>query len=355
MFGALQPVSYTLQPGRVQITREAPGGLSTASGDIEPRSLLRVAAIIVNWHSNALLARCLEQLARQTIPFARILVVDNASQPRPVLPSACAAELILLDTNTGFARGNNLAVALIPDCDWVALVNPDAFLDEHWLEHMVAAVSRHPEAGSFACKLVQDGERTLLDGVGDVYHISGLCWRSGHGHALSYANLNEIEIFSPCAAAALYRRDVFTEVGGFDEDFFCYVEDVDLGFRLRLARYASVFVPLALAFHVGSATSGGRRSAFAVYHGHRNLVWCYVKNMPLSLFLLFLPWHVLANLASVLVYAMRGMGGTICRAKWHAILGLPVMWKRRREVQGARRAGAWAIWRSLDKRFLLWR
>ena len=96
------------------------------------------------------------------------------------------------------------------------------------------------------------------------------------------------EIFAPCAAAALYRRAAFLEAGGFDEHFFCYMEDVDLGFRLRLLGYRCGYAPAAIVHHVGSGTTGAR-SPFTVYHGHRNLVWTYVKNMPTPWFWLYLP------------------------------------------------------------------
>jgi GT2 family glycosyltransferase len=86
----------------------------------------------------------------------------------------------------------------------------------------------------------------------------------------------------------LYRRSALIELGGFDEDYFCYVEDVDLGFRLRLAGHQCLYIPSSIVHHVGSGSTGGKNSDFAVYHGHRNLVWTYVKDMPGFLFWLFL-------------------------------------------------------------------
>ena len=104
----------------------------------------------------------------------------------------------------------------------------------------------------------------------------------------------EGEIFSPCAAAALYRRSAFLEVGGFDEDFFCYMEDVDLGFRLRLRGYAAVFVPQAIV----EDASENRRNDLAVYHGHRNLVWCFFKKMPATLLLILCVPHLFQTLCA---------------------------------------------------------
>ena len=193
---------------------------------------------------------------------------------------------------------------------------------------------------------------SVLDGRGDAYHVSGLAWRIDHGaHAVSHS-VAVSEVFSPCAAAALYRRSALLEVGGFDEDFFCYVEDVDLGFRLRLAGHKALYVPDAVVHHVGSGMTGGQHSNFAVYHGHRNLVWTYVKNMPVLLFWLFLPLHVAMNLVTLVVFTLRGQGRVIWRAKWDAIKGLRKMWWKRQAIQSTRMATVREIWRYLDKQIV---
>jgi GT2 family glycosyltransferase len=147
----------------------------------------------------------------------------------------------------------------------------------------------------------------------------------------------------------LYRRQALVGVGRFDEDYFCYVEDVDLGFRLRLAGHKALYVPDAVVHHIGSATTGGQQSDFVVYHGHRNVVWTFVKDMPGLLFWLLLPLHVLMNLASILWFALRGRGGVILRAKRDALLGLPKMWRKRQAIQAARTATMREMWRMMGK------
>ncbi|MDP5238443.1 glycosyltransferase family 2 protein [Uliginosibacterium sp. 31-16] len=313
----------------------------------------RVAALIVNWRSAAVLQRCLAALAGQMRPFDRVLVVDNdpdCAEPLPIWSGASAFMVLRMEANLGFAAANNHGLGLCADCDYVALINPDAFLAADWLERMLDAANRYPGAGSFASQLVQDGDPSRLDGLGDAFHFSGAAWRTGHGELVREAG--EEEIFSPCAAAALYRRQAVLDVGGFDERFFCYMEDVDLGFRLRLAGWASVLIPSAVANHVGSATTGGKRSPFAVYHGHRNMVWCYVKNMPGPLLWLCLPAHLLMNLAVVCLYALRGQGLNILRAKRDVLRGIPAIWRERRVIQSKRKVSCREIWRVLDKR--LW-
>ncbi len=216
----------------------------------------------------------------------------------------------------------------------------------------MSSAQRNPEFHVFGSKLVNASDPMLLDGEGDAYHVSGLVWRMGHGAPVPAVAENEREVFSPCAAAALYRRSALLEAGGFDEDYFCYVEDVDLGFRLRLAGHRCLYVPLSVAHHVGSGTTGGRHSDFAIYHGHRNLVWTFVKDMPGLLFWLLLPLHVLLNLVSVIWFVLRGRGGVILRAKRDAVLGLPKMWRKRQQIQKMRLASIGDIWRVLDKRLL---
>lgn len=313
----------------------------------------RSAAIVVSWNGLEFVARCLAALAVQTRSFDKVIVVDNGSDRIESLPPwAGPGEFLLerLGENRGFAAANNHGLALCADCEYVALVNPDAFLAPDWLAQMLDAAARYPRSASFASLLLQDLNPSRLDGIGDVYHSSGLAWRVGH--ASPVVEVVECEVFSPCAAAALYRRQAVADVGAFDEAFFCYMEDVDLGFRLRLAGRSSVLVPSAIARHVGGASSGGRRSRFEVYHGHRNLVWTFVKDMPGLLFWLLLPLHVALNLVSIVWFALRGQGRVILRAKWDALLGLPRMWRKRQQIQAARVASVGAIWRVLDKRLL---
>jgi GT2 family glycosyltransferase len=317
--------------------------------------MMAVTVIIVNWNSWDILSRCLEKLKIQTFQNFNVLVIDNASdQPVPdgLLARYPNVMLIQNQSNLGFAAANNQAIALLGDSEWVVLLNPDAFPEPDWLQQLINAAEENPDSSMFASRQLMDADFHLLDGDGDAYHISGLVWREGHGQRVEETKDEPREIFSPCAAAALYRRDALISVGGFDEDFFCYVEDVDLGFRLRLMGHRCLLVPSAMVHHIGSATSGGQQSDFAVYHGHRNLVWTFVKNVPGALFWLLLPLHLALNLVSVVWFSLRGQGGIILRAKWDAIKGLPRMWAKRKKIQAARVASVRDILRVLDKRLI---
>lgn len=313
--------------------------------------LAGVAVIIVNFNSGALLSECLRHLRAQTRRPEQIIVVDNASRDGSadrLEQDYPEAELVRLERNLGFAAANNLAARRAGEVEWLALLNPDAFPEPDWLERLLAAAAAYPDCASFGARLVDAGDPSRLDGTGDVYHVSGLAWRRDHSRPLAEGEGEAGDIFAPCAAAALYRRAAFFQAGGFDEDYFCYFEDVDLGFRLRLLGHGCRYVPDAVVRHVGSAVTG-RRSAFSLYHGHRNLVWTWCKNMPGSLLCLYLPQHLLLNLGAVLWYALRGQGRTLLRAKWDALCGLPRCWRQRRAIQAGRRISSGSLRRAMSR------
>lgn len=318
-----------------------------------------VTVVIVNFNGGEHLLRCLSCLADQETPPERIVLFDNCSTDGSAAAARewvardgrLAARLEQIDSavNAGFAAANNRAVEGCTT-EFVALLNPDAFPDPGWLTALVTAARQHSEAAAFGSWQRLDGRPGLLDGVGDVYHISGVAWRDGHEKTRGERYEPDAEIFSACAAAALYRRQAFLEVGGFDEDFFCYFEDVDLGFRLRLAGHTARAVAAAGVSHMGYTSAGGRRSDFAVYHGQRNLVWCFVKNVPFPLLVMLLPGHVALLLYDLVLFTLRGCGAVVVSAKWHAIVGLPKFLGKRRAVQAMRRATCRDIWRIMDHR-----
>ena len=309
-----------------------------------------VTVIIVNYNGGEMICKCLAALQEQSFQDFLTVVVDNNSTDGSVASirkNHPNVVVLPLDKNLGFAGGVNYALRECHLGPWVALLNPDAFPTEDWLSNLVASGLQHPEYAAFGSRMFSDLDQRQLDGVGDVYHVSGLPWRRGHGCANSKRHDQEKEIFAPCAAAALYRTSVLKEIGPLDEDFFLYVEDVDLGFRLRLAGYRALYVPTAHIRHLGSAFVG-KHSEFQIYHGHRNLVWVFVKNMPGMLFWTFLPLHILLNIATLGWLALRGQGAATMRAKRDAIMGIPHFWKKRAQIQANRKVSAWNILHQLS-------
>ena len=311
----------------------------------------RVAVIIVNYNGGDMLLRCLGDLQRQTWPADRVIVVDNASADDSMRRAEQAypwIEAVRLPRNVGFASGNNIGAAHARECEWIACLNPDAYADADWLANLMRAALAHPEFAFFGSKLILSERRDWLDGTGDIYHVSGAAWRRDHNRRVDRGHHASGEIFAPCAAASLYRHDAFDIVGGFDDDYFCYFEDVDLAFRMRLRGYRCYYVADAVVYHLGSAITGDK-SPFTTYHGHRNLVWTFVKNMPLPLLAAYLLSHLFLNLASIVLYTFKGQPLVILRAKRDAILGLPAAWRKRQTIQAHRTVSCWSLFRLMEK------
>jgi GT2 family glycosyltransferase len=315
---------------------------------MEPAALV----IVVNWNSGRHLPACLQALAAQSEPNFRAVVVDNASddgsQAAVVALGDDRFSLVQLDANTGFAHANNVGARHAAGTEFLALLNPDAVPAPDWLAQLLAAARAFPQAGAFGSHLIAAENHQVSDGTGDRYHFSGRAWRRDHGVALQRSTRDAGEIFAPCAAAALYRRAAWEQAGGFDEQFFCYMEDVDLGFRLRLLGWQARHVPTSVCYHAGSAITG-RHSDFSTYYGQRNLVWTFVKNMPSWLFWLLLPVHLLLNLLAPFAFVRRGQWRLVLRAKADALRQWRSIWNKRRSVQAQRRVGVASVWRMLDK------
>jgi GT2 family glycosyltransferase len=299
-----------------------------------------ISIIIVSWNSARQLPRLLDCISSQTIQDFEVILVDNGSldggineleQKYPQL----ALHIERLPSNLGFALANNRGARLACGT-WLALLNADAFPEPNWLENLLKAAQQSTEFSFFSSRQIQANQPELLDGSGDEYHVSGLAWRRFYNYPSEKYGFKEEEVFSACGAAAFYSRDDFLSVGGFDESYFSYFEDVDLSFRLRLAGKRCLYVPQAVVYHIGSASSG-KLSDFVIYHGHRNLVWTYFKNMPGTLFWYYLPLHLLMNLFFIFSFALKGRGTAILRAKIDAFSRLPDIIRTRRQIQSSRR------------------
>lgn len=260
--------------------------------------------IIVNYNAGKYLRPCVESLLDQTLTNFQCILVDNGStdgslETLPELDDRF--EIIKAGENLGFAVANNRAVEHATG-PWIALLNPDAFARPNWLQNGLAARTILPNTAMVGSTQYLALEPDRFDGLGDEYHAFGVAWRAGFNKPAEAVITREA--FGPCGAGAFYDRKVFEDLGGFDESFFCYHEDVDLAFRMRLAGYRCVQSADTIIDHVSSAISG-RASEFAVYHGTRNRIWTFFNNMPVPLlFVLTIP-HLLSNLAFLCASTLR--------------------------------------------------
>lgn len=312
-----------------------------------------ISVIVLNWNGAEHLPRCLQALAAQTWRDFETLVADNASTDGSVdgldamYPEV---RLVRFTRNLGFATANNAAAALARG-RWLAFLNNDAFPDPAWLEQLALAVERHPEAAVFASRLVDSTDPTRIQAAGDAIHVSGAAWPLTNGIPAAATGSQDEEVFSACAAAALVERRAFHQIGGFTEAFVSHLEDVDLGFRLRLRGYRCIYAPLAVAAHVGSA-SYGRESERTVYQVQRNLVWMYAANMPGRLVWKYLLAHLAANIFFTVFYTLKGRGRAVWRAKLDALRGLPAALARRKIIQSQRKVDPQVIEACMDRGLL---
>ncbi|MCQ8185999.1 glycosyltransferase family 2 protein [Parvularcula maris] len=291
-----------------------------------------VSVIIVNYNGGEALQRCLAALATQTLVPDEVFLVDNASQDGSGEEAARAFPSITYlpqDQNLGFAAGNNVAARQAKG-DWLALLNPDAYPEPDWLAELVEGTRRHPDAVAFGSLQLMAEDLGRIDGAGDCFHALGSPYRGHHGWPRE-AEPPEGFVLSPCAAAALYRRDAFEAAGGFDERFFCYSEDVDLGMRLFAQHGPAVHLPKAIVLHEGSKITG-RISPFTIYHGHRNRLWAWAKNAPPLLFWGLMPAQALLTLFLGLSFLRRGVAGAYLRGVRDALRSLPAMRRARRPL-----------------------
>lgn len=237
-----------------------------------------VTVVVPTWNGGEMLGRCLGALRRQVLSPARIVVVDNGSTDRSdeVLAGFPEADVIRFERNRGFAAAVNAGIGA-SDTELVALLNNDAEAESGWLEASVAALEGE-RVGMVASKIVDADDAGRIDGIGLEVGAGGDPRQIARGEPDGPAFASPREVFGPIAAAALYRREVFEEVGLFDERFFAYLEDVDLAWRARRAGWRCAYAPDALVRHrrASSARRMPRRVRYLLWRNH---VWLMAKNM----------------------------------------------------------------------------
>jgi GT2 family glycosyltransferase len=300
--------------------------------------LLTVA--IATFDAQGLLAGVLDSLERQTIADRlHVVVVDDGSSDDTVAwmrEHRPGVELIAHQRNLGVTRSLNECLGLARG-EFVALLNNDVELEPDCLELLVEELRVYPQAAASTPKLLDFHQRDHLDGAGDLYTQWGTATRRGHGE-LDRGQYDRPEaIFGVCAAVAVYRRSAVQLVGGLDEDFFAYLEDVDWSMRALLAGYECRYQPAAVAYHMGSATLGKGPSDFNLYHVWRNGLWIIVKDLPLGVMIRKAPQLLLGQVWQLSIALRNRRLTTWLRAYRDAIAGIPRMRVRRGEIQ-ARRA-----------------
>jgi len=288
-----------------------------------------ISIIIVNFNGLRYLGPCLSSLEKQSYEPYEIVLVDNGSSDgsagyvRTHFPGVIVVET---GTNRGFAGGTNAGIKEAHG-DFILTLNNDTIVDSHFLENIIKPMLADIRIGMCASKMCFPDGR--INSTGICFSRSGAAWDRGILEADVGQYEDETEVFGPCAGAALYRRAMLNEIGLFDEDFFLYMEDVDLAFRARWAGWFCRYVPPAKVIHIHGGTTG-INSELSVYYGNRNLLWYVIKNFPVRTLLTCLPWIIGRNFGDIPFYIYQGRWRAIVRAKSDCMKGIPRMWRKRK-------------------------
>ena len=313
--------------------------------------------VIVNWNRRELLRACLDSLTRQQDVDFDVFLIDNGSADSSVemveeefaRPARLAMTIIRNSENRGFCAANNQGFAQAKG-EFIALLNNDAEAEPGWLSGMVQAFNGRPDVGMIACKILVHEDPSRIDKAGHLIYLDGQNRGRGSGEIDTGQYNRAEEALWPDGCAALYRRSMLEQIGGFDEDFFAYADDAELGLRARIAGWNCLYVPEAVVLHHRGSTLGvqsGRRLELI----ERNRVLLAVKLFPWSLLWLN-AYYYLARIAAGMVAATRDRGevrhfrgwrgklalaAALIRGDLAALPLLPRMLRKRRELRRIRK------------------
>jgi hypothetical protein len=275
--------------------------------------MVKSTVVIPNYNGIKYIEACLESLYGGTVTDFEVVVVDNASTDgsmeivRDKFPNV---KLIVNSENTGFSHAVNQGIE-ISRTPYVILLNNDTRVELDFI-HELEKVMDSDKSGkvfSASAKMVSLHDKDKIDGAGDYYCALGWAFSRGKGKSPDQYN-NNCNIFSSCAGAAIYRRELFgkDKVGMFDEEHFAYFEDIDIGYRAMLLGYRNVFAANAVVYHAGSATSGSRYNSFKTKLASRNSIYIIYKNMPILQIIINLPFLITGFFIKTLFFIKKGMG-----------------------------------------------
>jgi hypothetical protein len=309
-----------------------------------------VSVIILNWNGRHLLPDCLGSLARQTWRDFETILVDNGSEDGSanwVRANYPEVRVMRLNSNRGFCGGNNAAIRTAAG-EYIVLLNNDTMVENNWLENLCQAIKSDPQIAACDSKILYFDERDKIWMSGGDYSIAGTVDRRWARQLDGDEFRQSADVFLACACAAIYRKGVFDKIGLLDEDFFTGYEDLDWSFRAHLYGYRIVNVPSARVYHKVSATWGFNSEMF-VRNGQRNVSAVFIKNMPAPLLIRYLPLHLIYIGGSMVYFSKIGRGSAFFRAKWDFLKQLPLLWRKRRQIQRRRRASSAEIDSLLDR------
>lgn len=271
--------------------------------------MAKVSIVIPNYNGIKYVETCLDALKKQTMKDVEILVIDNGSTDGSlelVQEKYPEVALVSMGTNTGFCGAVNEGIRR-SQSPYVLLLNNDTQAAPTFVEELYGAIERDEQIFSCSAKMLQYHDRSRIDDAGDYYCALGWAYARGKGApAEKYDRADDI--FFSCAGAAIYRKSILDQIGSFDENHFAYLEDADIGYRARIYGYRNRYVPQAVVYHVGSASSGSVYNLFKTRHSSRNSIYLIYKNMPFLQIILNLPLFIPGFLVKTVFFIRKGFG-----------------------------------------------
>ena len=271
---------------------------------------MKVSVITPNYNGVKFLENYFKSLNNDSEYIGEVIIIDNGSTDSSIdyiHSNSFNFPVILIknDENRGFAPAVNQGISSAK-YDYIFSLNNDTEIKEGSIKAMLDLI-KEDNVFSVQAKMLQSDNRQRIDDAGDEYNLLG--WTKKIGENQDSDNYSEVfEIFSSCAGAALYKKEILDKIGLFDDNFFAYMEDVDLAIRSQINGYKNLLCPDAIVYHIGSATSGSRYNDFKVKIAARNNVWTVYKNLPIPLKILNFIFLFLGFLIKYIFFVKKGFG-----------------------------------------------
>ena len=274
---------------------------------------MKVSVVTPNYNGEKFLKTFLESLDNDNDCIGEVIIVDNGSNDASLdyLKSRTFNfPLVLIENNEnlGFAPAVNQGIKKAKN-DLIFSINNDTEVMKGSIKALMDLITSADDIFSVQAKMLQYDNKELVDDVGDEYNLLAWTKKTGENH-LSSEYVEVRDIFSSCAGAAMYKKSILDEIGLFDDNFFAYMEDVDLAIRSKIHGYRNLLCPDAVVYHIGSATSGSRYNEFKVKLAARNNVWVVYKNFPIPLKILNFIFLFFGFLIKYLFFLKNGFGST---------------------------------------------
>jgi len=293
-----------------------------------------ISVVIPNYNGKKILEACLNSLEEQSYKKFEIIIVDNGSSDgsqsfiKKIYPNV---ELVALDKNYGFSYAVNRGIEASTG-EYIALLNNDTKVDSQWLYNLYNAMQKDEKVFSVGSKMIRFDDTNIIDDAGEEYNLLGWAYQLGAGKSIDKYN-NAYKVFANCGGAVIYRRDILDKIGYFDESFFAYMEDIDIGYRALINGYKNIYEPTAKVLHIGSATSGSKYNSFKARLVARNNVWVPYKNMPFLQYVMNIPFLILGTIIKLMFFYKKGLAKDYIAGLQEGVKGLKTLEKTRYKNQ----------------------